>query len=343
MRVFYRENHVPRNVHKALSQMEEHDRILRLARQHLTLADIKDDPRSRRFAVSRIDPSRLAMPNFASPNPRQKFFNVQGTFVDPTNINQIPGKGSTPSSNNGTLSYTSTTTSITWTWTGIVIYRADGSTTSISNGSKAFTGLTAGTPYWFYPYVMETDLSVNFAGGANTAQSLAQGQVMNAQYNIPLSAGSMKVTTPASGTGGGSGGGGGNGCLHPSQKVWTGRGMVEADDLVKGDILFTPSGWQAIETLETEDCDDWIEVRLGDGALAWVTLSQPFYRLGTAVAPASELAPGDVLMAQYGEQTVESMRGFEEESFKVIIGLPEPHLFYLYEGGPLIHNGTVKP
>src|ERR1700751_3083619 len=68
-------------------------------------------------------------------------------------------KGSGPPTWSGAVPYVSAPTTITWSWTGLTISRADGSTTAVPNGSLAISGLTAATPYYFYPYYDDAALA----------------------------------------------------------------------------------------------------------------------------------------------------------------------------------------
>lgn len=126
--------------------------------------------------------------------------------------------GSTPYSNTGTFSYTSDTSSITWTWTGLMIFRADGTSTSVPDGSQAITGLTASTTYDFLPYWDDAAQAIAWVSGgagtpsfAFTAPTQAQIAQQNYRTRIPLANTAMNASTTSSGTGGGSGGGGGGG------------------------------------------------------------------------------------------------------------------------------------
>jgi hypothetical protein len=71
--------------------------------------------------------------------------------IDPTKAGVLM-KGSVPPTWSGAFTYVSTPSTLTWLWSALTIYRADGSTTAIPNGSLAVNGLTAGTTYFFYPY-----------------------------------------------------------------------------------------------------------------------------------------------------------------------------------------------
>src|SRR5579863_7331538 len=91
---------------------------------------------------------------------------LTGNKVDPTKSGVLM-KGSVPPTWSGAFTYASTTSSITWSWSGLAIARADGSTTAVPNGSLAVTGLAAATTYYFYPYWDDALLALNWvAGGA---------------------------------------------------------------------------------------------------------------------------------------------------------------------------------
>jgi len=66
-------------------------------------------------------------------------------------------RGCVPPALNPAFTYTSTATTITWSWgANTAVYRADGTVTVIGAGSQAITGLTASTMYNFYPIYDET-------------------------------------------------------------------------------------------------------------------------------------------------------------------------------------------
>ena len=70
--------------------------------------------------------------------------------VDPSKAGVLM-KGSVPPTWSGAFTYISTTSSLTWSWSGFTIFRADGTTTAAPNGSFAIGGLAAATTYYFYP------------------------------------------------------------------------------------------------------------------------------------------------------------------------------------------------
>jgi hypothetical protein len=151
--------------------------------------------------------------------------------------------GSTPYSSTNGFTYTATTTSITWTWSGIVINRADNTNTNVPNGSQLITGLTPNTTYYFYPFWDEATQTLlwnsNGTGSptyAYTATSLAVSAQINLRNRIPLTIGGMAATTPNSGSGGGSGGGGGGGgCFSDSVRIRTAAGFKRFDEI--GDVV----------------------------------------------------------------------------------------------------------
>ncbi|HET7150879.1 MAG TPA: LamG domain-containing protein [Candidatus Acidoferrum sp.] len=89
--------------------------------------------------------------------------------IDPSKSGVLM-KGSIPTTLSGNFSYTATTSSITISWTNLVLYRADGTTTSISNGSQTITGLRAGTTYYLYPCYDESLAAIKFIANADLSQ-----------------------------------------------------------------------------------------------------------------------------------------------------------------------------
>ena len=167
--------------------------------------------------------------------------------IDPTKSGVLM-RGSVPPTWSGAFTYISTTSSLAWSWSGLAIYRADGTTTPIPNGSVAVTGLAAATTYYFYPYWDEAAGALAWvpsgAGSPSYAQSAktnsaAQQQAL--QGRIPLSQGAIAAATTSSGTGGGSGGGSGS-CLRAGTVVLTKeRGTVAIETCKVGEHLRCPS------------------------------------------------------------------------------------------------------
>jgi hypothetical protein len=97
--------------------------------------------------------------------------NLGPTSVDPS-TSYVLAKGSLPPTLSNSYSYTSTATSATVTNNGQNILRADGTLTSVPNGSQAITGLLASKSYYLYPYWDETLLSQNFVSSSSSIPNL---------------------------------------------------------------------------------------------------------------------------------------------------------------------------
>lgn len=155
---------------------------------------------------------------------------LQVNTVDPKTGAVITG-GSRTSSITTAITFTSTTTSISFFWDGtnaslpFQIYRDDGSITGpvIAGSGKTVSGLTANTLYYFYAYWDEALQAIEFVSIPNvsvgtppiafTAQNILalQQQWLRNRIALAQAFASTGITTPASGTGGGSGGSGGGG------------------------------------------------------------------------------------------------------------------------------------
>lgn len=108
------------------------------------------------------------------------------------------------------MTWSATTTSITITWSSVVLYWPDGTQQSIADGSVQVNGLTNGTVYDFYPYYDIGARSVVFVGASEpkgvgspsyafTATSLPAYQQQNADGHVPLSKGACQATCGGAG------------------------------------------------------------------------------------------------------------------------------------------------
>ncbi|MFZ1973838.1 MAG: Hint domain-containing protein [Candidatus Acidiferrales bacterium] len=200
-----------------------------------------------------------------------------GPYVNNTSMfssGELLSQGSICAAGLSTFSYTSTTSSITWTWTSFNIYNPDGSTITVAANvaGTAFTGLTASTTYYFGFYV-------NIATGvctvavsdtsSGTAASSAQQivQLFQGDGNVGISWNNQAATT-SSGSGGGSGGGGGGGhyCFTGNTLIKTSHGDVRIDAIKKGDLCLTAKGtWVPVLDLVKHKVKARMLYRLPDG------------------------------------------------------------------------------
>ena len=139
------------------------------------------------------------------------------------------------------LTYTCTKSSVSITFPAQSIYRSDGTTLSVPAGGLTWNNLAASTTYYFYPYVLITNQSINFVGGLSTPLTspntfYAAQTALDGCIPIPV----MKITTLAS-TNGGSGsgtGGGGDTCPEADELVEIeGKGQIRAGDVGPGDWI----------------------------------------------------------------------------------------------------------
>ncbi len=252
---------------------------------------------------------------------------------------------------NGSISYTTTTTSIAFSWAAGTILLAD--TTNIAYASQASAGcnsLTPGTNYWFYPYYDTIAGIITFAfggtgtgtfgGAAYTAPSTAGSNIQNAAYHVPYSNGGILIPTPSSGTGGGSGGG--NKCLHPEMELSINGTAKFAYDLREADKLLAPGGGTVVETVARKPQSDWIKARLSNGELLLATPSHRLFKADGDTIRMDELTLKSILKADGCFVTVEGLENFEEDA-KCVSFSVEGHVFLARAGGVWQHNTNQKP
>lgn len=260
-------------------------------------------------------------------------------------------KGSVPPTWSGAFTYASTTSSITWLWSGLAILRADGTATQIADGSLAVTGLTAATAYFFYPYWDETQLALAFvAGGAGSpanaqiAKTIAAAQQQALQGRIPLSAGAMSAATTASGTGGGSGGGSGS-CVRAGMNVLTkDRGTVQIQHLRVGDHIRGRDSWTQVVRHEVHPADTFIRFTFSNDDSLDVTPHHIFTLADKAPVRADRLCLGDILVGRNSWLTLEKIELVTEEGAKVLITCEPDHEFFAGRSDAcvLTHNYTFS-
>jgi hypothetical protein len=119
-----------------------------------------------------------------------------------------------------TITFSSTSTSITLSWSSATLFRSDGSTFVVASGSKSYTGLTASTQYHIYPYIDLINLVIAFINPSPPGTTVNSTFAVECNFDQRSGLTAMIVTTPSSGgTGGGTGGDGGGTCPHEDEPV----------------------------------------------------------------------------------------------------------------------------
>jgi hypothetical protein len=280
---------------------------------------------------------------------------LTGNQIDPTKAGVLM-RGSVPPTWSGAFTYASTTSSITWSWSGLSIFRADGKSTAVPNGSLAVSSLTTATPYYFYPYWNETASALQWvAGGAGstasalTAKTNLAAQQQSLQGLIPLSQGAMVAATTSSGTGGGSGGGSGS-CLRAGTMVLTKeRGTVEIESCKVGEHLRSPAGtaaesWTRITRLEVRDADTFIRLHFSNAEMLDVTPHHIFTLADGSPMRAERLCLSDILVGRFGRLTLKRIEAIIEASQKVTVSCEPTHEFFAgrHAASVLTHNYTFS-
>ncbi len=280
--------------------------------------------------------------------------------IDPSKPG-ILAKGSIPPTWNASFTYTSAPTTVTWSWSSFTVYRADGTTTAIPNGSLVVTGLTAGTSYFFYPYWDESAAALNWvAGGSGTpanaqsAKTNLAAQQQSLQARIPLSQGAVVAATPLSGSGGGSGGGSGNCIRQGMLVVERDRGTIPIDTCKVGDRILGPgnggigpqgkSAWTRIVRIEILPADTFIRLHLSNYETLDVTPHHIFTLADGSPMRAERLCLADILVGRFANVTLQKIEVIREESKKVTISCAPIHEFYAGKNSAsiLTHNYTFN-
>ena len=252
------------------------------------------------------------------------------------------------------FTYTNNASTITWAWTSLTIYRADGTTTNIGTGTKVETGLAAATTYYFYPYYDETNAVLAWVNGsghgtdgiaflaAQRSNTLAQSQAL--QAHTPLSSGPISAVTTASGGGGGGGGGGSGNCVRSNMLVEEKtKGIIPAYEIETGDFLKSKDGWVEVQRAYEAECDLFVQVCV-NGHYLDVTPWHPFEAMDEFCQPmgteASRLTLFHQLHTIDGTDFVSSIEMLQGKGQKMVIECGYPHTFYAGEDKPYIlaHN-----
>lgn len=292
------------------------------------------------------------------------------SLTDPTN--QLKNKGSIVPSYSGTIDYLSTSNSITWQWTGLVVYRTDGTSVAIPDGTYAVTGLASASSYCFFPYWDEDLQKVDFVVGgvgspsaafanAPTAVYFSQAQNQFLQNHVPLSTGLLTAATTGgivelpfihpttTISGGGTGGGAGRVCLRKSMIVMSKiRGPLEICEVQEGEEILGRTDWTKVVRKIVAPNSTWIRLRLDGGEMIDATPTHPFTLLdldtgGDITKRAMDLCMSDMMYIRTGVANLKSIEHIEEDDYKVTLSCEPEHEFYAGFRSPdiLTHNMII--
>ena len=278
--------------------------------------------------------------------------NVNKGVIDLDTAAILSGVGSVPPSLTSSFTYTSTTTSITWSWSSFTILRADGTTTSVPDGSQGCTGLTSSTPYYFYPYYDEITQALLFAGGgrgtpaiAYLGQSLIASQVPQESNHIALASGSMMASTTSSG--GGSGGGGGSTvCVRETMLVESKtRGYIPVGTVEVGEEINDINGWQEVKKKLILSWSTWIRVTVSSGEVVDIVPTHKVETYEHGITAAQDLTLNHRLFGREGLLLISKLEVVDEKSAKVMLLVEPDHTFLCgaYKPDISIHNNIPVP
>lgn len=243
-----------------------------------------------------------------------------------------------------TLSYTSTSSSITISWTAGNLNRMDGSQTAVTSGSVTVTGLSASTTYYAAAYWDEVAQAISFVTGQSGAvgspailyPSESPEVAWQGQLQAHLNLGWVPVVTAASG---GSGGGNGSSgcCLRGPQLIELASGVMrEAQELTTGDVLSSPDGPTRITQLRFEEWKEWYRVEFNDGRILEVAPDHRFMDPSGVQIHARDLKLQTIVEARNCYLSVARLELCTDRDIKVGIEVEEPHVYYV--DGVLSHN-----
>jgi hypothetical protein len=295
-------------------------------------------------------------PNFA----RVAADALTANAIDPSKPGVL-AKGAIPPTWNTAFTYAATPTSITFNWSGLQIYRADGTATPIPNGSLAISALTAGTTYYFYPYYDESARSLEWVAAgtgsppnAQSAKTNAAAQQQSLQGRIPLSQGAILAATPLTGTAGGSGGGSGNCVRSGTVVLCQERGTVPIDTCQIGEHLLGPGyggvgprgreAWTRIARIDILPADTFIRLHLSNEESLDVTPHHIFTLADGSPMRAERLCLADVLVGRFARLTLRKIEAIVKEGKKVTISCEPFHQFFAgrFAATVLTHNYTFN-
>jgi Putative phage tail protein len=305
-------------------------------------------------------------------------FKLQGSGPGAIDLNTgiyRPGQGNTQSTTFPSFTITRNTTSLTIAWSGNLtrgtVPQPNQSSSAIDStslsGSITITGLTAGTNYWFYPYVDDltgtptvkfVDNSV-VSGGTGTSSSGAIAYTATnstasqlQQRNDHASLGVIATSTTSSGTSSGSGGGGGitGPCPRYDMVVLhRDHGIVQVGTLQVGDYIWGRENgtdqWLRVREMNRKMRRDWVQMDFDCGEEVVVTPNH-VWPTDKGHTMTSEVTPEHVFYQTEGRTFLNGWHKLRGEAECIGMELESlDHAYYIGRQVPkvLTQNGFVLP
>ncbi|MGC2695022.1 MAG: phage tail protein [Candidatus Angelobacter sp.] len=273
---------------------------------------------------------------------------------------EIGKQGSMSNTYTGGLSYTSTTNSITWSWNFSASRTDSALTVNSYSGSQTITGLAAGTPYNFYPFIDEVNQVVSMvaSGGvgspawAHVGTSVAWTQEQARGDHFPLSSAPLAASTTTSGSGGGGGGGIGGSCLRYDALVRERtKGIIKACDLAFGDWIACPEdedtqeGWVEVIGLN-KDCisSEWVHTFFNVDDWLATTPGHPFTLEDGSMKRAAQISLEDAIPCVSGitYPVSHTLKIYSAPKVSVTVRSTR-HIFYAGMKSPCILQHNFQP
>jgi hypothetical protein len=224
------------------------------------------------------------------------------------------------------VNYTTTNSSVTFSWGSQSMLRADGTTLTVQAGSLSYSGLASSTTYYSYWYVRASDGTLQVTNGnpPPTSPNALMAMQVGLDGRIPIAA--IPFTTLAAdngGTGGGQGGGL-NTCAEENEIVEVeGKGQIKVGDAqigdkIKGKCFHTGEDvYREVLQVRSTSCGAW---RMVDGHR--VTPCEPIYHEGSW-KPAYR-AIGATLDKMQGRRIDLSLKidEYDEQNYWLVTGTP---------------------
>lgn len=143
------------------------------------------------------------------------------------------------------------------------LLRADGSTFTVNASSLSYTGLSASTTYYIYPYINVATGNITAANGVPPPTAANNLMAISAAGDGRIPLAPVSITTSAS-SGGSGGGYGGGGCPESAELVNVqGKGQVAAGTVVPGDYILgqclasNTDVYRKVLQVSQETCHAW--------------------------------------------------------------------------------------